>query len=66
MRNSFVQQIEPAKDAMRMEDVVELFRAAFERVCGLNVVDRLCFSPKLWLFLAKRGFSLLCTVFFSL
>ena len=28
MRNSFVQQIEPAKDAMRMEEVVKLFSTA--------------------------------------
>jgi uncharacterized protein (DUF1778 family) len=31
MRNSFVQQIEPAKDAMRMEEVVKLFSTAFEQ-----------------------------------
>jgi hypothetical protein len=31
MRNSFVQQIEPAKDAMRMEEVVRLFSTAFEQ-----------------------------------
>jgi hypothetical protein len=32
--NSFVQQIEPAKDAMRIEEVGELFSAAFARVCA--------------------------------
>jgi hypothetical protein len=33
----FFQQIEPAKDAMRMEEGVELFSAAFEQ----NFVNRL-------------------------
>jgi hypothetical protein len=37
MRNSFVQQIEPAKDAMRMEKVVKLFSTAF----GQNFVNHL-------------------------
>jgi hypothetical protein len=40
IRGSFVQQIEPAKDAMRMEEGVELFSTAFEHVCALKVVDR--------------------------
>jgi hypothetical protein len=40
VRNSFVQQIEPAEDATRMEEVVKLFSTAFERVCALRVVDR--------------------------
>ena len=39
MHNSFVQQIEPAKDAMRMEDDVKLFSMAFAWVCALRVVD---------------------------
>jgi len=39
IRGSFVQQIEPAKDAMRMEEVVKLFSMAFGRVCALRVVD---------------------------
>jgi hypothetical protein len=32
IRGSFVQQIEPAKDAMRMEEGVELFSTAFEQI----------------------------------
>ena len=32
IRGSFVQQIEPAKDAMRMEEAVKLFSTAFEQV----------------------------------
>jgi hypothetical protein len=39
VRGSFVQQIEPAKDAMRMEEIVKLFSAAFARVCALKMVD---------------------------
>jgi hypothetical protein len=41
IRGSFVQQIEPAKDVMRMEEEVELFSAAFEQVCALKVSDKL-------------------------
>jgi hypothetical protein len=39
VRGSFVQQIEPAKDALIMEEVVGLFSGAFARVCALKVVD---------------------------
>ena len=41
MRNSFVQQIEPAKDAMRMEELVKLFSTAFGQICALKEVDKL-------------------------
>jgi hypothetical protein len=41
IRGSFVQQIEPAKDAMRMEEVVGLLSTAFGQICGLSVVDKL-------------------------
>jgi hypothetical protein len=41
IRGSFVQQIEQAKDAMRMEEVVELFSAAFAQVCALKVIDKI-------------------------
>jgi hypothetical protein len=40
MRNPFVQQIEPAKDAMRMEEVVKLFSTAFKQICTLQEVDK--------------------------
>jgi hypothetical protein len=39
MRGSFVQQIEPAKDIMRMEEVDKFFSVAFAHVCALRVVD---------------------------
>ena len=43
MRSSFVQQIEPAKDAMRMEELVKLklFSTAFEQSRALKDVDEL-------------------------
>jgi hypothetical protein len=41
MRNSFVQQIEAAKDAICMEEVVRLFSMAFAQVCALKEVDEL-------------------------
>jgi hypothetical protein len=41
IRGSFVQQIEPAKDAIRTEEIVKLFSAAFARVCTLKVVGNL-------------------------
>jgi hypothetical protein len=40
IRGSFVQQIEPAKDAMYMEEVVKLFSTAFEQIYGLSVVEQ--------------------------
>ena len=40
IRGSFVQQIEPAKDAMRMEEVDKLFSTAFEQIYGLSVVEQ--------------------------
>jgi hypothetical protein len=40
IRGSFVQQIEPAKDAVRVEEGVELFSTAFEQVCAFKVVDK--------------------------
>jgi hypothetical protein len=41
IRGSFVQQIEPAKDAVRVEEGVELFSTAFEQICALKVIDKL-------------------------
>jgi hypothetical protein len=40
IRVSFVQQIDPAEDAMRMEEVDEPFSWAFEQACGLREVNR--------------------------
>jgi hypothetical protein len=39
IRGSFVQQIDPAEDAVRMEEVVKLFSMAFGHFCALKVVD---------------------------
>jgi hypothetical protein len=36
VRGSFVQQIEPEKDAMRVEEVVKLFSMAFEQTGPLK------------------------------
>jgi hypothetical protein len=50
IRGSFVQQIEPAKDAMRMEEVDKLFSMAFEQTCALKVIDGFavnCLPPEL-------------------
>ena len=44
IRGSFVQQIEPAKDAMRVEEVVKLFSTAFGQICALKEVDKLVLS----------------------
>jgi hypothetical protein len=41
VRGSFVQQIEPAKDAMRTEEVDKLFCTVFKQFCALKVVDKL-------------------------
>jgi len=39
IRGSFFQQIEPVKDAVRMEEVVGLFSAVFEQACAMEKVD---------------------------
>jgi hypothetical protein len=44
IRRTFVQQIEPAKDAVRMEEVVTLFSMAFGQISALKVVDRFVLS----------------------
>ena len=41
IRGSFVQQIEPAKDALIMEEVDKPFSWAFEQTCGLREVNEL-------------------------
>ena len=46
--NSFVQQIGPAKDAMRMEEVVKLFSTAFEQIYGLSVVEQDFYCKFIW------------------
>jgi hypothetical protein len=40
IRDSFFQQIEPAKDATRLEEAVSLFSVAFEQVCALKEAQR--------------------------
>ncbi len=47
MRNSFVQQIEPAKDALSMEEFVGLFSTAFGQTRALKVVDKLVLVKEL-------------------
>ena len=41
IRGAFVQQIKPAKDAMRMEELVKLFSTAFEQSRALKDVVEL-------------------------
>jgi hypothetical protein len=41
VRGSFVQQIEPAKDAVRMEEVVRLFSVVFGQVSALKAIEGL-------------------------
>jgi hypothetical protein len=38
--SAIVQTIEPAKEALSMEEVVKLFSTAFEQTCGLSVVEQ--------------------------
>jgi hypothetical protein len=44
IRGSFVQQIELAKDAMRMEELVKLFSMVFGQISALKVVNRFVVS----------------------
>ena len=57
IRGSFVQQIEPAKDAMRMEEVVKLFSTTFEQVCALKEVDKLVLERFRIIFQAARDYG---------
>ena len=57
IRGSFVQQIEPAKDAMRMEEGVELFSTAFEQIYGLSVVDKLVLERFRIIFQAAKDYG---------
>jgi len=38
---TFVETIEPAKEALSMEGIVRLFSAAFKQICGLQEVNEL-------------------------
>ena len=40
IRGSFVQQIEQAKDALIMEEVIKFFGTAFGHVCAVISIDR--------------------------
>ena len=39
-RTAIVATIEPASDALSMEEAVKLFSTAFEQICGLSVVEQ--------------------------
>jgi hypothetical protein len=57
IRGSFVQQIEPSPDALSMEEVVELFSAAFEQICGLREVDKLVLERFRIIFQAAKDYG---------
>jgi len=44
---AIVHTIEPASDALSMEEVVRLFSRAFEQICGLTEVDKLGFIEEI-------------------
>jgi hypothetical protein len=57
IRGSFVQQIEPAKDAMCMEEVVKLFSTAFKHICTLQEVDKFVLERYRIIFQAAKDYG---------
>jgi len=54
---AIVHTIEPASDALSMEQVVRLFSRAFEQICGLSVVDKLVLERFRIIFQAARDYG---------
>jgi len=60
---AIVQTIEPAPDALSMEEVVKLFSTAFNQICGLEVVDKLTLERFRIIFQAAKDYGPLLSSF---
>jgi len=60
---AIVQTIEPAPDALSMEEVVKLFSTAFKQICGLEVVDKLTLERFRIIFQAAKDYGPLLSSF---
>jgi hypothetical protein len=55
--SAIVQTIEPAKEALSMEEVVKLFSTAFEQICATAEVDKLVLERFRIIFLAAKDYG---------
>jgi len=60
---AIVQTIEPAEDALSMEEVVKLFSTAFKQICELQQVDKLTLERFRIIFQAAKDYGPLLSSF---
>ncbi|MGF3573569.1 MAG: hypothetical protein ACQXXG_09155 [Candidatus Bathyarchaeia archaeon] len=60
---AIVETIEPAKDALSMEEVVKLFSTAFKQICELQQVDKLTLERFRIIFQAAKDYGPLLSSF---
>jgi hypothetical protein len=60
---AIVQTIEPAPDALSMEEVVKLFSTAFKQICELQQVDKLTLERFRIIFQAAKDYGPLLSSF---
>jgi hypothetical protein len=60
---AIVQTIEPAPDALSMEEVVKLFSTAFKQICDLQQVDKLTLERFRIIFQAAKDYGPLLSSF---
>jgi len=54
---AIVQTIEPAQDALSMDEVVKLFSTAFKQICGLEEADKLTLERFRIIFQAAKDYG---------
>lgn len=62
-QKAIVETIEPAKDALSMEEVVKLFSTAFKQICELQQVDKLTLERFRIIFQAAKDYGPLLSSF---
>ena len=62
-QTAIVETIEPAKDALSMEEVVKLFSTAFKQICELQQVDKLTLERFRIIFQAAKDYGPLLSSF---
>jgi hypothetical protein len=56
-QKAFVETIEPASDALSMEEVNKLFSTAFEQICALKEVNKLVLERFRMVFQAAKDYG---------
>jgi hypothetical protein len=62
-QTAIVETIEPAKDALSMEEVVKLFSTAFKQICEVQQVDKLTLERFRIIFQAAKDYGPLLSSF---